>query len=118
MKLKVSPEEALRLLNRLEHETFQEALKTHWEVEPDGHVWATSVCWLFCWGKTGMGNEDAAEAAREIFDAIMDKPFAYCDKRIPHDDFARKYRYKENTQDIENNLAVRLGEIPYPMRKK
>lgn len=113
MKLKVSADEVRRQFEKLEHEDFQEAIPTHWKVYEDGHVSATSVLWLFCWAKTGMNSEDAAETAREIFDDIMDKSFEFCDGRIPHDDFARKYRYSEDKQFVENNLAVRLGEIPY-----
>jgi hypothetical protein len=113
MKIRVSPDEVMRQFAKLEHEEFQEAIPTHWTVYKDGHVKAQSVLWLFCWAKTGMNSLEAAETAEEIFDAIMDKPFNYCDARIPHDDFARKYRYSEDDQYVENNLAVRLSEKPY-----
>lgn len=112
MKLKVTIQEAARELRRLEHESFQDAIKEHWHVYPDGQVKAQSVLWLFCWAKTGMNSEEAAEAAEEIFDKIMEKPFRYCEPRIPHDDFARKYRYSTDDQFVENNLAVKLGELP------
>jgi hypothetical protein len=113
MKLKVTTQEALFEFSKLDHEEFRDAIKEHWYVYPDGHVKAQSVLWLFCWAKTGMNSEEAAEIAEEIFDKIMDKPFNFCDPHIPHDDFARKYRYSIDDQFVENNLAVRLGEEPY-----
>lgn len=115
MKLKVTPVDARRLFENLEHEDFQNAIPTHWEVYEDGHVSATSVLWLFCWAKTGMNSEEAAETAREIFNDIMDKPFEFCDEKVRLYDFAVKYRYHSDKQFVENNLAIKLGEVPYKL---
>jgi hypothetical protein len=108
MRIKVSPDEAERLLEGLENKAFQGALPNHWKVYNDGHVCATSVLWLFCWAKTGMGSAKAEKAARELFDRIMEKSFIYCNARIPHKELAKKYRYSKDEQDVEDKLAERL----------
>jgi len=107
IRLSVPPEEAWRLLKQVSHEKFLDTLKTAWQVDKDGNVKAQSICWLFCWAKTGNNSLDAAEVCRSIFDRIFDKTKAYnwFDSKVDHE-WARKARYKK--RNIEGDLQKRL----------
>ena len=70
-------------------------------------VTAQSICWLFCWGKTGMGSQPAADEAQRVFDAIFDRSFDWFDARVAHE-WARSVRYTK--KDIESELQHRLQE--------
>jgi hypothetical protein len=101
--LQVSQERAIRLLNTVPHKRFQNAIEFHWKADETGHVAAQSVCWLFCWGKTGMGSEAAAAVARNVFDAILTIKFSELNRRITHK-WARGARYDHNSAKIEMEL--------------
>ena len=91
-------------LRQVEHGKFRSALAAHWTCEPDGHVRAQSVCWLFCWAKTGLNSESTAHLTRCIFDEILNVRFADFDSRVPHE-WARKARYDSG------NIEARLSEF-------
>jgi hypothetical protein len=68
MRLRVSLEESRKLIDEIPHETCRSAAERRWTISADGTVPATSVNWLFCWGRTGMGSRKAAQAAHKVFD--------------------------------------------------
>jgi len=105
MRLSVSPEEAMSLLKQVPHENFQNTLESAWQVDQDGNVKAQSICWFFCWAKTGNNSLDTAYACRSIFDKIFNKTYNWFDCRIDHE-WARKARYKK--KNIETDLQKRL----------
>ncbi len=64
-------------------------------------VTAQSICWLYCWAKTGMNSANAAQQSRQAFNQIFDRPYEWFDARVPHE-WARVARYR--TVDIESDL--------------
>ena len=106
LKLKVSSEHATARLFQVPHQTFQNGIPRRWHVDDDGHVRAQSACWLYCWGKTGRGSNDAAQAAENVFDELFEVSFNTFDARVDHD-WARRARYADG--DIEAELAKRLA---------
>ena len=106
LKLKVTPEQARMRLSDVPHQTFQDGISRRWHVDDDGHVRAQSACWLYCWGKTGRGSNDAAQAAENAFNELFEVSFNTFDARVDHD-WARRARYIDG--DIEAELAERLS---------
>jgi len=72
MKLKVQYAESKRRLASVPHATFQRALDRRWVREGTASVTAQSACWLFCWAKTGMGSQAAANAALGAFNELLE----------------------------------------------
>ena len=105
VKLKVTPEWALELLQRTKHDTFQDALEEHWVVDGDV-VKPQSALWLFCWAKTGMSSVDVAHFVHRIFNEILDVPYEIFDVKISHE-WAQEMRYAPGdiSQDLERLLA-------------
>ena len=105
LKMKVSPVEALKHLNRIDHATCQRGVSTRWRVGKDQNgidfATAQSICWLFCWAKTGMNSATARVQAHRAFDAIFDQPFNWLDQKLDHA-LARKWRYAAG--DIESDF--------------
>ena len=108
MKLLVSNERAVDLLQTIPHSTCRSGMFRHWRVSPAGDVRAQSALWLFCWAKTGMNSQEAAGAAREIFNRLLPVSFAQFDARVSHS-HARQKRYA--TGNIDAELANMLGDI-------
>ena len=54
-----------------------------------------SICWLFCWAKTGLTSQDTNRAVAHVFD----KSFDYVDAHINHE-WARKIRYENMNKDF------------------
>lgn len=109
LKLRVSPQDALTALARVPHATFQRARQKHWLVDVDGFVDGRSVCWPYCWAKTGKGSRDAAKAAEHAFDKIFDTPFQIVAAKVPHE-WARSTR--ESSQPVDGDLDAMLGLAP------
>jgi hypothetical protein len=105
--LKVPIQVARSRLYLVSHSAFQKAIENNWKVDPNGHVLAQSVCWLFCWAKTGMNSDDARETTRQIFDEILDVPFDEFDRKVDHK-WARRAR--SATGNIESQLSRLLGQ--------
>lgn len=101
LNIRVSPGEAKKILRMVDHKKYLDALDTHWQTFEDKHPRAQSICWLFCWAKTGNNSEIAAQEAKEVFNSLFDKPFEWFDRRVPHD-WARDARYKKD--NIESEL--------------
>jgi len=89
--LKVSENDAQIALQRVQHQRFRDGIRLHWKVDDDGTIDGRSVCWLFCWGKTGMNSDDAAMVAQRVFNEICDISFDRFDAKVPHG-LARSYR--------------------------
>ena len=104
VKLKVTSDRALELLQQTKHKTFQGALEKHWVVD-SGVVKPQSVLWLFCWAKTGMNSVDVAHFVHRIFNEILDVSFETFDDKIQHE-WAQKMRYAPGdiSQDLERLL--------------
>jgi len=107
IKLKVEKSELDNLFGEIKHDTFQKALTEHWKVSGQ-NVYAQSVCWLFCWAKTGMNSQNAMEQSRQVFDRIFQSvTFSDFDQKVPHE-WAREARYR--TENIEKELESLLTE--------
>jgi len=106
INIRVAPDNIQKILRRVEHEKYLDALESHWQVFEDGHPRAQSICWLFCWAKTGNNSKRAAEEATDVFNRLFDKSFEWFDRRVPHT-WARHARYKQN---IESELECYLEE--------
>jgi len=89
IKLQVSPEEATAWLNSISNRKLERALINNWHCNQEGYVSAQSVLWLYCWAKTGMGSEQAAQAAQSVFDRIFPFTYGFFDSRLDHE-WARK----------------------------
>jgi len=100
IKLKVKPDQAQKILRMVDHRKYLDVLESHWQVFEDGHPRAQSICWLFCWSKTGINSKRAAQEATVVFNRLFDKSFEWFDRRVPHN-WARDARYKHN---IESEL--------------
>ena len=106
IKLKVEKAELENFFREIDHKSFQKALKSHWKVIGQ-NVTAQSVCWLFCWAKTGMNSQSAMEQSRRVFDELFQSiTFSGFDQRVPHE-WARKARYR--TENIEKELCDLLS---------
>ena len=107
--LKVSEHDARIALDRVPHERFQKARSRNWRVA-DGGVDARSVCWLFCWAKTGMSSVAAAEGAQQAFDEILPFRFDRFDAAVDHE-WARDARYasERGAESVEAELQTLLG---------
>ena len=103
--LVVSKDKALLKILSIPHEICKQGFKSHWHVDADNRVKAQSVCWLYCWAKTGMGSNKAAFEAEQIFNNILNIKVSDFDTRVPDaHEWARKNRYTPN--DIENEFAT------------
>lgn len=101
VKLKVEKKELENLFGEIKHDTFQKALAEHWKVKGQ-YITAQSICWLFCWAKTGMNSQNAMEQSRQVFDKVFSTvTFSDFDKKVPHE-WAREARYR--TDNIEKEL--------------
>ncbi|MEQ1731428.1 MAG: hypothetical protein ABL982_23910 [Vicinamibacterales bacterium] len=122
--LKVSERAARAEVARIPHKRCQDAIPTGWERNSGGggnpgggntrgggnpgrNIDGRSVCWLFCWAKTGMGSPPAEEAARQAFDAIMRIGFDRFNVLVLHED-ARSWRYSDDGPAVDRHLAELL----------
>ena len=97
--LRVSKEEAMMQLTKVSHLKFQNSLKEgYWKVN-ERHVEAKSVCWLYCWGRTGNHSTKTAEACRQAFNDLLDVRFEDFENDSDKDfiNWARANRYEEPT---------------------
>ena len=106
LSLKVSSEKAIALIRTIPHSKCLNAINNQWVVK-NGTVQASSVCWLFCWGKTGLNSPKAAQAARNVFDEIMNISFNDFDSKVGYE-WAREKRY-ENGAYIEEEMKKFLN---------
>jgi hypothetical protein len=88
--LTVSVEQARKRIERIPHNTCRIGAQRHWRPTHEGNVSEQSVNWLFCWGKTGMGSEAAAEEARRVFDEILPVAFQQYDELVGYERAERR----------------------------
>lgn len=101
LNVRVTRGEAKKILRTVGHRKYLDALEGHWRVFEDGQPRAQSICWLFCWAKTGNNSERAAQEAKDVFSSLFDKPFEWFDRRVQHK-WARQVRYEGG--NIESEL--------------
>ena len=110
IRMIVSAQRARIEISRIGHAKCQEAAATNWETRKDknGEDYATaqSICWLFCWGKTGMNSRKASIQARVAFNTIFDRSYNWLSRRLDHE-LARELRYQEG--DIEHTFYSSIG---------
>ena len=106
IKMRVTPSEARNLISEIPHATCQSGMKKNWMEYGDAGVTAQSICWLYCWAKTGQNSADAATQAKRAFSQIFDKPYEWFDARVSHE-WAREARYRRDY--IEDELASLLA---------
>ncbi len=110
LKMKVPVVEALKHLKLIDHRTCQKGILTRWHVRKDqsgkDFVTAQSICWLFCWAKTGMNSETARGQARRAFNAIFDQTFDRLERRLDHE-WAIIWRYEKS--NIEKNFYSHIA---------
>jgi len=104
--LRCPAREAQDALAAVPHKRFQDVLAGHWHVDADGAIDGRSVCWLYCWAKTGMGSLKAAEAAQQAFDQVVDVDYSLFDARVDHE-WAREKRYAGAPIDAELEALLR-----------
>jgi hypothetical protein len=107
IKLSVTFEKAKSLISEIPHQCCHKGVMRHWNRGGNAGVTAQSICWLFCWAKTGMGSQLAAGGAQRVFNAIFNKSFDWFDARVDYK-WARGARYTK--KDIESELQHRLQE--------
>jgi hypothetical protein len=103
MTMIVSFSDSKKILNKVHHKSFVNAIDNRWYLGADGQISVQSICWLFCWAKTGMGSETAAIETSKAFDSIFNIKFGLCDTLIEHN-WARKIRYKNENNNYWNEL--------------
>jgi hypothetical protein len=101
IKIRVARDDVPKILRKVGHGKYLDALESHWKVFEDGQPQAQSICWLFCWAKTGNNSKIAEQEAKNVFNRLFDKPFEWFDKRVPHN-WAREARYRQG--NIESEL--------------
>ena len=80
----------------------------NWYVDANGAIIGRSVCWLYCWAKTGMGSQDTAEEAQRAFFEVLDVSFDRFDAKVNHE-WARQARYARDRGPVDAELARLLG---------
>ena len=105
ISLRVSPQEALAQLRAIPNERARNAIAAQWRVAADGRIDQRSVCWLYCWAKTGMNSRNAAEISRRVFDAIFDVSYRSAETFIDHA-WARQARYA--SEPVDDEMAARM----------
>ena len=60
IKLSVTFRRARELIEAIPHQRCRKGVMRHWKSGGNAGVTAQSICWLFCWAKTGMGSQPAA----------------------------------------------------------
>jgi hypothetical protein len=107
IKMRVKPNEAKKLIGQIPHAMCQSGLPTKWIEGGEAGVTAQSICWLYCWAKTGQNSADAAYRAKLVFNQIFDKPYEWFDARVPYK-WALEARYRRGSieDELERLLAA------------
>jgi len=126
MKLKIDFKETISLLNGIQHNSLNESvLNRKWKpfyVLPNGgngkygEMKAQAVCWLYCWGMTGMNSQQALRDSRYAFNRIFEISFEQYPQKIDGEfhQWAREIRNRSNG-DFENDLIQKLGYSGNPV---
>ena len=110
IRMKVTMEEARANLGRIEHRTFQKGMANYWKRDEDEAanetVTVQSVCWLFCWAKTGQNSKKAQSQAQRAFGDIFNVSFNWLCQRLDHE-LAVDLRY--STGDVKDEFYSHIG---------
>lgn len=72
INLRCTPAQALDILHSVRHQTFQNAIERNWRLDRETmRIKNQSICWLFCWGMTGINSINASSDARNAFNQIF-----------------------------------------------
>ena len=104
VKLKVSCEDSIKLMNSHHHRRFRDAIQRNWIVVEDKGVRIQCVFWLFCWGMTGMGSDSAKGEAIQLFNQLFPFNFAEFRAVVKHE-YARRARYAK-TENLEPEFII------------
>jgi hypothetical protein len=107
LKLALSCQQLAASFGNVNHKTFQTGRANYWR-KVDGSVPVQSVCWLYCWAKTGMNSKTAMKQARALFDAAFPGLFV----RLDSDNFhawARAARYAADDGNGNSNLEAEFA---------
>ena len=107
IKMKVTFEESLSFIEDIPHKSCLRAIENNWKPGGSAGVTAQSICWLFCWAKTGMSSKNAAREARHAFNEIFDRSYEWFDKKVPHE-VARQLR--GTSSNVESHLNSYLSK--------
>ena len=108
--MRVSENDAREILSRIEHEKCSQGINGHWsmyrgrfygDTNGTNQPSAQSICWLYCWAKTGQGSDKAARQAQKAFDDIFDHDYDWLSGRLSLEE-ARRLRYAK--KDIESEF--------------
>jgi hypothetical protein len=95
--LRVSEEEALRLIRGIGHAKITEdTISRKWKVYAGKRVANTSVAWLFVWGYTGMSSPTASQKAKQAFNGILSVGFDEYERNVGVEQ-ARRIRAQDPT---------------------
>lgn len=110
VKINLPSESIDSLLNSVEHVSFQRSRNKNWIFDSKKNtVTASSICWLFCWAKTGMSSDSAREQSRIVFNELLRNSslnitFDSCDKETVHVQ-ARLNRYRILSERDDEELT-------------
>jgi hypothetical protein len=94
VEIKVSYNKSIELLNAISHSSCIKAIRKNWLISDTGKIKAHSICWLFCWAKTGMNSKKTKMESEKVFDKIFgEMSFQNFDAHVEHE-WARWARYK------------------------
>ena len=112
IRMKISIQESQNIIRQIDHEKCQNGVDRYWKTdsnnrEENNSVTVQSICWLFCWAKTGMRSAKARIQSRHAFDMVFDHSFDWLDQRLDHE-HARIWRYSK--VDITNEFLDHIGK--------
>jgi hypothetical protein len=86
MEMKVLYSESLELLKTIPHSSCRKAIENQWLINDGGKIKAHSICWLFCWAKTGMTSKRAESESKIVFNKIFgEMSFENFDTHVEHE---------------------------------
>ena len=104
IQMKISAQDALRELARIDHKTAERGVDQYWYTYKDqrgkDQATAQSIAWLSRWVATGMNSPSAKKQAQFAFDAIFNRPWQWLLAHLPQDD-AEKLRYKDRKKKVD-----------------
>jgi hypothetical protein len=110
MNLLIDFNESLEIIGNIPHKSCGKAMKKNWNLDSSSKIKAQSICWLFCWAKTGMGKKDAKTESIKAFDKIFgESSFIFFDSHVDHK-WAKWARYRYENNSISSQLNNLLND--------
>ena len=113
--MRASGKDARQILSRIDHDTCAKGIDGHWfmyrgdfygDTNGPDQPSAQSICWLYCWAKTGQGSRKAARQSQKAFDDIFDRDYDWLSGRLSLEQ-AIRLRYMEKDIESEFNDIIR-----------